>query len=163
LIQYNLYKGVGGVKPGKKTGFGAIQFSLKQPDLSADLKDMRPGVVFVNACSSVGPNKYNWDNKFVFALGLPDIGKILHFFISAGEGESLNLVHDPHKGGEASGQVIKNMNFYTKSGCLNGCMITCSIKEEKESISHKIPVSGDEVIVLKTLLEAAIPAILGWS
>lgn len=162
LLQYNIYKGVKGPKQGQKYGWGAIQFSFKPPVLSDNYKDEKEGVIFVNAASSTASDVYDWSNKFVFALGLTDIGKILSFFVSAGAGDSQSLYHDPDKGKENEGSKVKTMSFYTKEGCLNGCMITCSTKLNGEVVSHKIPVSGDEVIVLKNLLEAAIPLILGW-
>jgi hypothetical protein len=157
MLQYNLYKGVA-AKQGNSKNFGACQFSFK----SANLEAMEPGVIFVNACSAVGPNKYDWDNKFIFALSTTDVSKILHFFVSAGPGESLSLVHDPNKGREGEGSVIKQMSWYTKNGCLSGAMITCSTKQNKENTSHRIPVSGDEIIALKCLFEAAIPAMMAW-
>jgi hypothetical protein len=151
-LQYNLYKGI-------TSKFGACQFSVKEPDWNND----SPGVVFVNACSSTGPNVYDWDNKFVFALSIGDLGKILHYFVSAGEKESLNLVHDPNKGKEGEGSTIKSMSFYTQNGCLQGAMITCTTKTGDNVATHKIPLSGDEVIVLKSLFDAAIPRLLGWT
>jgi hypothetical protein len=160
--QYAIYKGVKGPKQGEATGFGALQVSLKPHEETGEFGGQE-GVVFINACSSTGSNQYDWSNKFVFALGLTDIGKLLHFFVSAGEKESLNLVHDPDKGKEKEGTRIKSMSIYTNGGCLNGAMITCSIKQGGDVVSHKIPISGDEVMVLKCLLETAVPAILGWS
>jgi len=158
MLQYNIYKGKSSPGATSPSKWGACQFSIKYPDL--DKRDA--GVVFVNAASAKAPDVYDWDNKFVFALGLTDIGKILHFFISAGEKGTCNLVHDPNKGRDNEGSVIKSMNFYTQSGCLGGCMITCSTKNGSETVSHKIPVTGDEVVVLKCLLERSVSVILGW-
>ena len=158
MIQYDIYKGVSA-----KNAWGALQFSLKLPVLSDNLKEQKSGVVFVNACSSNGPNKYDWSNKFVFALGLTDLGKIIRFFVAGKAKESLKLYHDPDKGKQNEGTRGKTMSFYTQDGCLNGCMITCSTGSGEEQTQHKIPVSGDEVIVLKNLFETAIPAILGWN
>jgi hypothetical protein len=160
LIQYNIYKGK------SRSGipkFGAIQFSFKPPVLSDDFRKEREGIIFVNAASATTSDVYDWSNKFVFALGLTDLGKILHFFISAGAGDSASLYHDPDKGKENEGTKVKTMSFYTKEGCLNGCMITCSTKQDSNIVSHKIPVSGDEVIILRSLFDAAIPAMLGWN
>lgn len=163
MIQYSLYKGAKGPKQSQQYGWGAIQFQLKPAVLSDNFKNEKEGVIFVNAASSTAADVYDWSNKFVFAMGLPDLGKIIRFFVAGGAGESLSLYHDPDKGKENEGTRSKTMSFYTKDGCLNGCMITCSMKSEEEQVQHKIPVSGDEVIILKNLFEAAIPAILGWN
>ena len=132
MIQYSIYKGMG-----KNSNFGAIQFNLKKAE------EEREGVIFVNACSSTGVNIYDWENKFTFALGIADLGKILAFFVTAGENGQLSLVHDPNMKKEGAGEIIKSMNFFTKEGCLNGCLITTTTKKGSDVVSHKIPVSGD--------------------
>jgi hypothetical protein len=164
MIQHNLYKGVSGK-------FGAIQFSLKDPILYSDeglllkVADREAGVVFVSACSSVGKNKYDWNDEvqFKFALGITDLGKLIHFMVSAGSGGELSLVHDPNKGRKDEGKIIKSMRLFTGNGCMGGMMITTDEKKNGKNIVHKIPVTGDEVVVLKVLFEAAISRILGWS
>ena len=165
MIQYNLYKGTKGPMPGKKTGWGVLQFSFKPPILSDNFKKEKEGVIFVNATSSTAPDVYDWskESKFIFAMGLPDLGKIIRFFVAGRADEQFSLYHDPDKGKENEGSRNKSMSFYTKDGCLNGCIVTCSMKSGSSTVSHKIPVSGDEVIILKNLFEAAIPAILGWN
>ena len=151
MSQFSVYKGTSGK-------FGALQFKLLPSTGEID----NVGVVFVEACSSTGPNQYDWANKIIFALSPVDTGKMLHFMVTAEANGSLSLVHDPNMKGENQGKVVKTMQFYTKEGVLGGMMITVSKKENEAVTSHKIPLSGDEVMVLKNLLEAAIPAMFAW-
>jgi len=147
--QFAIYKG-------HSAKFGGLQFDLGYPT------EQKKGAVFVNACSATGPNVYDWENKIVLALGVTDIGKILHFMVSAAPGGNLSLVHDPNMKGNQQGKVVKTMQFYTKDGVLGGMMVTVSSKQENKTVSHKIPMSGDEVIILKNLLESAIVPLLQW-
>jgi len=154
-MNYACYKGVSG-------SWGAIQFDMKYPDVDKEKMITRPGVIFINACTAIGKNQYDWKNKVIFALSIDELGKLLHFFVSAGEGESLNLVHDSGKGSATEGELIKTMNCFTRDGVLGGMMVTIMQKKDDQTTTHKIPVSGNEVMVLKALFEFAIPRLLGW-
>jgi len=152
MRQFAIYKGV-------KGKYGAIQFDIKPYNSIEN----QAGVVFVNACSTTGPNQYNWDNKFTFALSVGDISKILHFFMTSGEEGKLSLVHDPNMKSQNAGKTLKTMNFFTKQGVLDGMMVTATTKAKGNTISHQIPFSGDEVVALKVLLERAISILIGWT
>jgi hypothetical protein len=151
-MDYRVYKG----KTGK---FGAIQFSAPT---SADNDKNKPGVIFINIANALAPDSYDWKNKIIMALNLTDLSAILHFFVTAGSGASLSLYHDPDKGKSNEGTRAKQLNIFTKDGVLGGMMITCSQKMDNGTITCKVPLSGPEVICLKTLLEWALPRMLNW-
>jgi hypothetical protein len=139
---------------------GAIQFDLGEPRITED--KWREGVVFINIASATGERQYDWNSKIVFALSVDDVGKLLHFFITAGENDSLNLVHDPNKNSTDEGKIVKSMNVWTREGSLGGVMMTLTSKMGEDSIKHKVGLSGHEVVVLKALFEHAIPKLLAW-
>ena len=153
-MKYAIYKGVSGK-------WGGIQFNVTDPRLGET--SPRPRSVMVDICSPKGENKYDWDNKIQFALSVDELGQILHFFVTADAKGNLNLVHDPNMKSENAGKTFKTMNFYTREGVLDGLMITMTQKENDKVIhTHKVPVSGPEVMVLKSLFESAISMIMEW-
>ena len=155
MTQFALYKGSGGK-------FGACQFNLKPYEYSSDPSKGKTGVVFINAASSTAPDVYDWTNKIVMALNVTDVGKLIQFFVSAEAGSSVNLVHDPKMGTDEAGKTYKGLSIFTKEGPLNGGLITVKVKSGDTQVQHKIPISGDEVVVLKTLLETAVVRMVGW-
>lgn len=142
-MDYAIYKGIKGKN-------GAIQFSLKPGNES----DREPGAVFINITSAVGPNKYDWEKKIVFALSVTDIGRIL-YFISRPKEEALSLVHVPGKGTDDEKDA---KTFRLSRGQEYGWLCSISEKETK----HMVPISDDEMLVLSTLLRAAVPLLLCW-
>ena len=175
-IQHNIYKGTSGK-------FGAIQFSLLPshwvssdpsskvkvfgdnpvpPHDAADDSEMiqKDGCIFVHAASAVGPNKYDWDNKIVFALSLTDIGKLLVHFKN---GQDLSLFHDPGAQSTRKGEVTKTMKFSSPKGIVNGAFINLVMNAGGKTTTHSIPLTVDELAILDTLLRAAVPKMLAWN
>lgn len=174
-LQYAVYKGVGGK-------FGAVQFSFQSPHyfherqkdftgteaLYTDTEGrtkmregwgIREGAVFLEMASTVGKNQYDWEHKVVLALSVDDIGKFLN---SLTFGEDLEILHDPGAGKEAQGQVKKylNVKFVDKA---MGCLLGTTRVSGGERVSHTVPISRNEIIVLRALFTAAISRALAWS
>lgn len=175
-MQWNVYKGTGGK-------FGALQFGLAGPHyFKGKEKDYtgskafeggklqegwkkREGCIFMDITSAKGKNVYDWEKKVIMALNLGDIGKIL-FFLTTGQsprGEStLDLVHDPHAQSENQGTVKKFLRVSSPKGTKAGVIFSVNQQGGGEERKHSVPLTGDEVIVLRGLLQAAIPRALNW-
>lgn len=172
-IQFNVYKGMGGKH-------GAIQFTLqpghyyhpqtKTRDFTGNLafdgsrlKDgwkVKEGAVFIDITSTKDKNIYDWDNKIVFALSIDDIGKIL---LSLATGETCKIMHDPGAATKAAGVTNKVLSISSPSGTKVGVIIQISETTAGETKTHKVPLAGSEVMILKELLSAAIPRLLAWT
>lgn len=176
-LQLAIYKGVGGK-------FGAVQFNFQRPHYYGDKggqfagqKDFtgdraleggkikegwkqREGAVFIEAASTTGKNVYDWENKITFACSVNDMGKIA---LALTTGEALDIMHDPGAKTPREGQVQKHVKLYSKQGPMTGgAILTVSEIVNKQSKEHKIPLSADECLVLRSLLIAAIPKALAW-
>ncbi len=171
--QYAVYKGITGKN-------GAIQFNLQLPhfyrgkekDFTGDKAldstgklvgdwKQREGAMFVEITSATGPNQYDWEHKITMALSVTDMGKLLGFFATQQE---LKIMHDPGAKTDSQGAVKKFLNFVSPNGILGGgCIVTCTMSSGGQNISHKVPMSTDECLVLKRLVEQAIPVALAWN
>lgn len=173
-LQYAIYKGTGGKH-------GAIQFNFqpphyymgKQKDFTGEealelgegrphLKDgwrSRDGAVFMEITSTKGKNEYDWNNKIILALSPNDLGQILFTLVT---GNECKLVHDPGAKTESQSKVKKFLNISSPKGTANGVMISVSMQAAGEKKSHTVPVSGHEVLILRTLIQEAISKALAW-
>ena len=177
-LQHAIYKGTGGK-------FGAIQFNLQSPhyyrgkDKSFDgkfkgesifevvegktkLKEgwkIREGCVFMEIASPKGKNVYDWENKIIMALSITDQGKILLALVT---GDDCNLVHDPGAKTEAQGSVKKYLSITSPKGPVVGVIFKATHVSGPDKRSHTVPLTGDEVLVLRTLFQTAISKTLNW-
>ena len=71
-------------------------------------------------------------------------------------------MHDPGAKSETQGKIKKNLNVASPKGTSNGCMVRASYTAAGETKSHQVPLSGDELIVMKELLASAVPQMLKW-
>ena len=135
----------------------------------------RDGCIFLEGTSSVGPNKYDWKQSVRMALSPGDMGKILYFLTTGqssnkkertkGDGtpsKSMSIMHDPNARSDRQGEVRKYLEFYSPNGPADGMMLTVKQIAGDDKRSHQIPVTGDEVMVLRSLLASAIPNALSW-
>ena len=72
-------------------------------------------------------------------------------------------MHDPGAKSETQGKVKKTLAIASPKGTSKGCMIRASQTVAGQTKTHQVPLSGDELIVLKELLQAAIPLMLKWN
>ena len=175
-LQHAVYKGTGGK-------FGAVQFNLQIPhhykgkEKSFNEKDsngesiftltdgrwqlkegwkVREGAVFVEMTSAKGANVYDWPNKIIMALSVSDIGKVILALSKAGE---TSLMHDPGAKTQSAGEIKKWFKILTSE---KGAMLMMSMSVGNDTRSHSVPLSPDEVVVLRQLLQGVIPRALNW-
>lgn len=134
----------------------------------------RDGCIFLEATCSTGKNIYDWKQSVKMALSPSDMGKVLYFLTTGQspvekertrEGKptgAMSLMHDPNARSDKQGQVRKYFRFFSPNGPANGMMLTIEQVAGDDKRSHQVPVTGDEVMVLRSLLTAAIPNALNW-
>ncbi len=170
-LQYAVYKGTGGK-------WGAVQFNFQAPHYFRDkqkdftgvnalgddnkMKEgwkIREGAVFMEITSTKDKNVYDWENKVTIALSTNDLGKVLY---GLKLGTDVKIMHDPGAKSDRAGQVTKNLNMSSPKGTAEGCLISVTETNGEARKSHTVPLTGDELIVLGTLVQAAIARSLGW-
>lgn len=138
------------------------------------LKDgwkQREGAVFVEAAPPSGQNEYDWNKKVIMALSVTDLGKVL-YFLQTGQSpvekerkdnpRGMSLYHDPGAKSSSAGKKKKYLKFFSKEGPAYGLMLTVESTEGDDKRTAQVPLSGDEVMALRTLLSAAVSRSLGW-
>lgn len=150
-IVHAIYKGVSGK-------FGCFQFKLATAYDNPNRPDRMEGGVFIEAAPTVAPNRYDWDNKIIFALSPSDIGKILHDGLRGG---NVSIFHDP--GAKSNKANVTKKSLKITKGPKGGFF--WALRQETAGVerSVSIPVSNDEATIIAELLKAAIPKILGWA
>lgn len=166
-LSYNIYKGTG-------AKFGALQLSLQHPHYycgkqkdftGTDALDgfklregwkIREGCIFMEITSAKDKNVYDWDNKIILALSVADIGKLLAGLNKPGE---TKLMHDPGAKTQTAGETKK---FLTVTLSDKGALFYCKQSANGEEKSHTVPLSPDEVVTLRVLLQHAIVTSLNW-
>jgi len=174
-MQYQIYKGALGK-------FGAVQFGLQKPhyykgkekvfeggddvfeevDGRWRLKEgwkQREGAVFMQITSAKGKNIYDWENKIIMALSITDIGKVMMCLLT---GEKCEIMHDPGAKSQAQGTIKKYLNISSPKGVAIGTILSVTQVSGSDKRTHTVPMTGDEVIILKTLLQQAISRALNW-
>ena len=169
-ITYKLFKGM-------TAKWGALNLSMsdshfykgKEKDFNGsqafengklkDGWDEREGCVFLEMTSATGPNVYDWANKVTMALSVTDMGKLLYTLAT---GEECNIMHDPGAKGDTAGQIKKYLKVSSPQGLKSGVMFMVNQTQGEQKKSHTVPVSPDEVMVLRTLISAAISRSLNW-
>jgi len=129
----------------------------------------KSGAVFVEAAAPDpnNPGRLNWkEGKVVLALSDKDIGQILYGIRtrqSAEDGELVKIVHS-----NADRSVVKT--FLIKKGQPGTYLLAISQNKTSESsgmdltnrINVSVYISGPDLLRLTSLLEAALPVVLGW-
>ena len=149
-IVYAIYKGMSGK-------FGCFQFKLAPAYDNPNRPDRMEGGVFIEAAPAVGPNKYDWNNKIIFALSVTDIGKILHDGLRQGD---INIFHDP--GAKTQRANVTRKSLKVTRGPKGGFFWALREETAGNDKQVQIPVSDDEATVIAELFKASIPKILGW-
>jgi len=116
------------------------------------------GAILVEVTSAVARNRYDWENSIKLALNITDISKILNAF---SRGEKIGIYHDPNKGKPGAQVIDKKLTFSVGRDGSYFLKIFKKIGDDK--IEHSLPISKEEIRVLKIIFEAAIPKILCWS
>ena len=156
-VDFKVYKGMGG------KGYGAAQFSLSPARQEGEATEA--GAVFMDITSPSAPNVYDWNQKIKMALGITDLGQILHFlrYGTNQKGEDLSIFHDPGAKSETAGQTGKSFVMSSPGGIKEGFMLTVSQKTGDKTVTHRVPFNGAEAATLSQLVQAAISRVLGWT
>jgi hypothetical protein len=147
-LTYKIYKGMGGKQ-------GCFQFSLA-PAYTSKKKD--EGAVFIEAAPAIGKNKYDWDNKIIFALSASDIGTFLTGFKQG----KFEIYHDPDAQTERRGSRAKKLSL--ASGEQAGTYFLGLSETQGDTRKEaRISLQPQEARILNNLLESALPRVLGWA
>lgn len=132
------------------------------PELTSDDLESREGAIFMEITSATGRNIYDWENKIRMALSITDMGKILA--VLEGMAPGCKIYHDPGAKSSSAGKIGKSLEVTSPQGIKTGVIFTCSQtnKDDSTTRKHMVPLSGDEVAVLRACIRQAIPASLGW-
>ena len=109
------------------------------------------------------------------ALSVNDLGKVL-YFLKTGKSPNRNereregrptnsgvIMHDPNAKKEGAGTTQKYYKLYSRDGTAEGCMLSVTQVENKQKkYEYTVPMSGDELVVLATLIQSAISKALSW-
>jgi len=134
---------------------GCFQFTLSPAYRPGARKE--EGAVFIEAAPTIGQNKYDWDNKIIFALGVNDIGTILTGFRTGG----FSIYHDPDAQTEQRNTRGKRLEL--EAGQQPGTFFLRLSEKSGDNVKKvNISLQPSEARILVTLLEAAIPRILAW-
>lgn len=181
-LQLAFYKGVGGkwgalqLNPQRPHYYVKGKPSLKNYDgkfildkwnhdnagLTRDDMTSREGAIFLDITSAVGKNQYDWEQKVTMALSVNDIGKLLT--VLEGFAGKVTIMHDPHAKSSTAGKIQKYLELASPKGLKEGCMVHVrEIHTDGNNKKHSVPLSADEVCLLRTALRGFIPVALGWS
>lgn len=113
---------------------------------------MRPsiGAILLTIGQATGEKVYDWTNGVRFAIGLVDIPKIL----IALKGERLEIFHDSNKG-RGPANPKKLMLMPGKDGSM-------FLGIQHTTGKTSLPISAEEIIIIKELLTRAITLLLMW-
>ena len=169
-MQYAIYKGKGGQ-------WGALQFNFQPPHfykekekdfsgakalINGKLQDgwkEREGAIFMEIASTKEKDVYDWDKKIVMALSINDMGKIL---FTLATGTECTIMHDPGAKSESQGSVKKYLNITSPKDTAEGCIFGVNKTVGGQTEKHKVPLTGDEVLVLRQVIMSAISRSLAW-
>lgn len=137
-------------KPNKTGNGAALQFDFNEEKKS----------VFVEMAKQTGPQLFDWQNKLSFKMAVTDISKLL--LVLEGKLKNIELFHDPSKGGYAVSAETRNSTVsFMKMD--RGFYFKLSTQAQAGQVaSVAIPLSDDEAIILRILLEKAVEKIYGW-
>ena len=179
-LQLSFYKGLKGTQ-------GAIQFNYQRPHfyiksnpklknfqgkfipdhwnqegtyMKEDLSS-REGALFMEVCSAIGNNEYDWTRKIKMALSIVDLGKLLT--VLEGVKPDVKILHDPGAKSATQGEITKTFNVSCPKGLATGVFITVTQSTKNEEIiTHQLGLSGEDVKVLAVCIRGVIPSALAW-
>ncbi|MFH0713145.1 MAG: hypothetical protein V1722_01295 [Candidatus Micrarchaeota archaeon] len=155
-------------KPNKNGNGSAVQFDfnvekksvfVEAAKQSAQARELVSESSSEARCSNA-PQSFDWSTKLSFKMAVTDIAKLL--VVLSGKLPTIELFHDPSKGGYAVSSDTRNSTV-SFSKMQTGYYFKLSTQGQDGKLnSVALPISEDEAIVLKILLEKAIEKIYGW-
>lgn len=123
----------------------------------------REGALFLEITNTKDKNVYDWENKITMALSIHDMGKVLVIIEGGRPGDEMTIMHDPGAKSPTAGKIQKYLKISTPKGIKEGAMVTVTQKNaDGDTVSHTVPLSGDEAKVFSVCLRSVIPNALGW-
>lgn len=146
-------------------GGGAISVSLKAGipwDMEGDRSFLgtKKGCIFITGAPSTGKRTYDWKNgRITLALNEHEVGRLI---LTLQKRIKTEFFHDKELGKEAQGERTKKLQIApTDDGTALMFRFVERTKDDDRALKS-IPVLAEEAMTLCTLLQAAIPKILGW-
>lgn len=134
-----------------------LQVKLSKPEADESGKITRSGAVFFEIAKALpgteSDPKMDWANKIIMKIGVNDIGVLLDCYQS-GLPEA-KLFHQTEQGASSS--------LLTKAGKDGSYSVGISKKNGDKSLQVGLYLSASDLVILTTMLRAALPTILGWS
>ena len=140
-------------KPNSRQTGAAVQFKMANNDDCMFLECSK------QIAPTDSPRPYDWENKIIVKLGLPDISKLLLYLKLDKPGAPLKLYHESPAGGNKTVE-LKYQEFKGRPGYF----MTVSYQRDKGEQAHRVsaPIGLDEAEILKVALSMGIEVILGW-
>lgn len=152
---YIIYKGGGAIEVALKRGqFQEMKGSGDRPFIGTS-----KGCIFITGAPAIGKREYNWKEKITLALNEHEVGKLM---LGLQKRQKIEFFHDKELGKEGQGQRTKKLQISpTEDG---GTLLFRFVERtgDEDRTLKSIPVTAEEAVVLYSLLQAAIPRILGW-
>jgi hypothetical protein len=134
-----------------------LQVKIAKPEADEGGRITKKGAIFfemANALSGGDPKnpRMDWANKIIMKIGTNDIAQILHGLRT--RSPEIKLFHSNATGSSTCSIKPGNEGSYG---------VSIFKKDGEESKNASLFLSGPDMVVLSTLLAAALPVTLGWS
>jgi hypothetical protein len=134
-----------------------LQMKMKKPvaDERGGIADKQNGCLFFEAANAIAGDaegRIDWNTKIVMKIGVNDIAKILAY--KGAEGEEAKLFHKTAAG--SSTLILKPGSQGTHS------LTISKVAGETKSFVN-VYLNTEDMIIMTTLLRAALPTILAWN
>lgn len=150
---YTVYKGRGAMS------LKLIKPSWEKTAAGSGLRVGRNGTLLLEFAASKGEREYDWESKEMFGLSAVECGEILEA-VSANREQS--LFHDPGKMGSEEGVVTKSLRVSPARETGYFFSLTVNNKIAGGTSKFDTIISPGELRVIRTLMEFAIPRLLGF-
>lgn len=141
-------------KPNSKLTGSVFQFKLAHDDTCMFLECAKQNAPMDSS------RPYDWENKVIMKLGLPDISKLLMYLKLNKPGVPIKLFHESPN---SAGNKTLELKYQEYKG-RPGYYATCSWQKDKgeQALRVSVPITMDEAEILKVALSMGIEVILGW-
>lgn len=133
-----------------------LQVKIAKPEADESGRITRRGCVFFEIANAIDPNaqdtRMDWNNKIVMKIGVNDIAQILYGLRT--RQPEIKLYHQNDAGSSSCNIKAGNEGSF-------GFSIFKKVGEQSSNSS--LFLSGPDVLVLCSLLEASLPVTQGWS
>ncbi|KAG7673446.1 hypothetical protein Ndes2526B_g03107 [Nannochloris sp. 'desiccata'] len=150
---YTVYKGRGAMT------VKVIKPTWERTPTGSGLKIARDGTLLLEFANSRGEREYDWENKETFALSAVECAEILELAESGGEKQ---FFHDPNKFGSGEGTITKNLRISPARDTGFFFSLSVNNKIAGNQVKYDTVVSPGELRVIRTIMNFAIPRILGF-